>query len=219
MRLDDVPRELLVALAVTALAWVAVSSARVWLRRHCVRRRFGRGREGEREAAQLLEASGFVVEGLQVVATYEVRVDDRAVPISVRADYVVTKGGERWVAEVKTGQCATRIENLPESSIASAASVERRLAQRTLPCFREQPYKPGAVVWMQFRLDAEGNRQWDSTGDACRTSYGPCASYSRPWIEVGVAGCVRDAVDSILMVPNPMDTNWLEVTIYVVPVW
>jgi hypothetical protein len=110
VRLDDIPRELLVAFAVAAFVWAIALAARGWLRRLRMRRRFIRGGEGEREAAALLEANGFVIEGVQVGATYDVRVDDEVVPVSVRADYVVSRAGRHWVAEVKTGRMATRID-------------------------------------------------------------------------------------------------------------
>lgn len=110
MRLDDVPRELLAAVAVVAALVAASMALRRWIRRARARRRFARASEGEREAAALLEAHGFRIEGAQVAASYAFGVDGEPVGVSVRADYVVSRGGERFVAEVKTGRVAPRVE-------------------------------------------------------------------------------------------------------------
>ncbi|MBX3226207.1 MAG: hypothetical protein KIT84_28460 [Labilithrix sp.] len=110
MTLDDVPREALVALAAVAIACALLLWVRGWLRGLAMRRRFDRGAEGEREAARLLEAAGFTIEGRQVAGGYTLAVDGAPVTIAVRADYLVSKAGARFVAEVKTGAVATRIE-------------------------------------------------------------------------------------------------------------
>lgn len=110
MGLDDVPREWLAVFAVAAVAWAFVLTTRKWQRRLRMRTRFVRGREGEREAAALLEANGFVIEGAQVTTSYDVFVDGAAAAVSIRADYIVAKAGRRFVAEVKTGRTATRID-------------------------------------------------------------------------------------------------------------
>lgn len=110
MRLDDIPREALVLLAAFALAFAFVLWLRGWLRDLDMRRRFDRGAEGEREAVALLEAAGFAIEGAQVVGGYTLAIDGTPVTIAVRADYLVSRDGARFVAEVKTGAVATRIE-------------------------------------------------------------------------------------------------------------
>jgi hypothetical protein len=45
-----------------------------------------------------------------VAGTYDIAVDGERVAIDVRADYVVALEGKRYVAEVKTGTFAPRIE-------------------------------------------------------------------------------------------------------------
>lgn len=110
MSLDDVPRELLLFLAAFATLIALVVWARGWTRNLAMRRRFVRGADGEREATALLEAAGFAIEGAQVVGGYTLAVDGAPVSISVRADYLVSRAGERFVAEVKTGAIATKIE-------------------------------------------------------------------------------------------------------------
>lgn len=110
MHLDDVPREWLLALA----AFAAVAAFWLWLERalgrRAMRRRFENGAEGEKAARTLLVRSGFTIVGAQVAGGYVLAIDGEAIRISLRADYVVAKDGARFVAEVKTGDVAPRIE-------------------------------------------------------------------------------------------------------------
>lgn len=110
MTLDDVPRELIVVVAAVALAWALLLTMRAWLRAARTRRRFERGRAGEQEGAAVLVAAGYEIEAAQVVARYSLAVDGRPVAFTVRADYVVRRGGQLLVAEVKTGAAAPRLE-------------------------------------------------------------------------------------------------------------
>lgn len=103
------PREWLVAIAAVAIVVLFWSWLRAALGRARLRRRFERAAAGEREAAALLEADGFTLEGAQVVGGYTLHVDGAPVSVEVRADYVVRRGAERYVAEVKTGAVATKI--------------------------------------------------------------------------------------------------------------
>lgn len=66
---------------------------------------------GERRAEAILEALGFTVVGRQVVAMSCVSVDGAPVAFEVRADLVVARGARTFVAEVKTGAVAPRIES------------------------------------------------------------------------------------------------------------
>ena len=108
--IDTIPRELLLAIVALALVYVVVTATRSWWRRVRLRGRFERALEGEREAAAILEAHGYAIEGAQVSTSYAIEVDGAPVEIALRADYVVTRGGERFIAEVKTGQVAPRVQ-------------------------------------------------------------------------------------------------------------
>jgi hypothetical protein len=108
------PPEALIAL-VAAVALVAiVQTARIAFRSWRARRRMAlareRGAAGEARAEVLLSRLGFRIVGRQVAARYGLGVDGEEVPIDLRADYVVAMGGQRFVAEVKTGAWAPRIE-------------------------------------------------------------------------------------------------------------
>jgi hypothetical protein len=106
------PVELLgAALALAALAIVALY---VWWRRGAVARRlraqWARAGRGEERAEALLARAGWQIEGRQVSMRYELRVDGAPTSVLVRADFVVRRGSRRYVAEVKTGRWAPRIE-------------------------------------------------------------------------------------------------------------
>jgi hypothetical protein len=95
----------LLALVQTArIAWQGF-----WRRRTIAIRR-ERGAAGELRAEGLLRDLGFTILGRQVVVSYGVRVDGDPVEIELRADYLVAWNDKRYVAEVKTGRAAPRIE-------------------------------------------------------------------------------------------------------------
>ncbi len=112
--LRDVPPELLAAalFAVTVIA--IVQTARIVLGRALARRRLrlrmGHAAEGEARAELLLVARGYAVLGRQVSTSYDVVVDGEALSIALRADYLVGHGAHVFVAEVKTGTKAPRVE-------------------------------------------------------------------------------------------------------------
>jgi hypothetical protein len=101
---------LLMALALGVIAFQVVGAAwRRAVRRRRILSRLERAVAGERLAAEQLHALGYEIVGSQVSAEYPVRVDREDVTVGVRADYLVQKGGQTYVVEVKTGQNAPRI--------------------------------------------------------------------------------------------------------------
>jgi hypothetical protein len=58
----------------------------------------------------MLRRRGFRVLGRQVGTSYGVGLDGATVAVDLRADYVVALGGRRYVAEVKTGRLAPRLD-------------------------------------------------------------------------------------------------------------
>jgi hypothetical protein len=83
-----------------------------WVR---LRRRFGiksrqqRALRGERAAERLLQSRGYAVEDAQVTHSYVLRCDGEPHSVQVRGDYLVCRGGRRYLAEVKTGTDAPRL--------------------------------------------------------------------------------------------------------------
>lgn len=109
MQLEVVPREILIAVvALALLGWLA-SVLPTWTKRSRHRQRMVRAAEGEREAVTILEEHGYVVEAAQVSSSYAIDVDGQRVRVALRVDYVVRRGGARFVAEVKTGDAAPRV--------------------------------------------------------------------------------------------------------------
>src|SRR5262249_47183429 len=69
---------------------------------------------GEIAAERLLAAQGYLVLGRQVARAWTVLLDPGGpVCVHLRADLLVEKGRRRFVAEVKTGTVAPRIESPP----------------------------------------------------------------------------------------------------------
>lgn len=93
-------------------AWLALGLRR-WLEGRSRRRRSARAQRAERGAAALLEASGYVVLGRQQRQRWALEVDGSAFEFTLIADYLVERGGQRWVAEVKTGERALDLRHGP----------------------------------------------------------------------------------------------------------
>jgi hypothetical protein len=96
--------------AALALVQTLRLALRGWLRRRRLASARERGALGEQRAEALLRRTGFTILGRQVGVTYGLGVDGEEVEVLLRADYLVAGGGRRYVAEVKTGTFAPRIE-------------------------------------------------------------------------------------------------------------
>jgi hypothetical protein len=112
--LRSIPPEWWLALAGAVALLAVVQTFRLAFRSWSARRRLAlareRGAAGEQRAEALLRRSGFRILGRQVTARYGLGVDGEHVPVDLRADYLVSARGRRFVAEVKTGTFAPRIE-------------------------------------------------------------------------------------------------------------
>jgi hypothetical protein len=114
------------ALLLAAVAWACLLGQGLARRsgRRRLRLRMQRARAGEQRASQLLHKLGYRVLGEQVSGQYELAIDAQPVSIAVRADYLVERAGLRYVAEVKTGEAAPRIQ----SSATRRQLLEYRVA-------------------------------------------------------------------------------------------
>lgn len=100
-----------VVLALALLSFVVlVFALRAWARRIRIRARSARAYAGEKEAAAMLRARGYAILKSQVAVEYPIEIDGETIAMGLRADYLVAKNGERFIAEVKTGSQATRID-------------------------------------------------------------------------------------------------------------
>lgn len=109
-----IPPDVLLVLVALAAFVALVQSLRILWRTYAARRRLALARErgalGEIRAESLLRRAGFAILGRQVPGRYGLGVDGEQLPVDLRADYLVAAGGKQYVAEVKTGVFAPRIE-------------------------------------------------------------------------------------------------------------
>lgn len=85
------------------IAWL-IHRAVVWCRAWWYRRL---GRRGEASAESLLKAAGYTIVDAQLRLPCNYLVDGDVISYSVRVDFVVEKGGRRFVAEAKNGPSAS----------------------------------------------------------------------------------------------------------------
>ncbi len=110
-RVPAVPvSQLAVAVAVLLLAAVLWVASHRWYVRLRLRRKWAHARSVELQAARLLVDSGYTLLGDQVETRYAVFVDGKSTEIRLRADYLVSRAGRQFVAEVKSGLVAPRLD-------------------------------------------------------------------------------------------------------------
>ncbi len=84
-----------------------------WSRRRALRVRFAKATAGEHRAEPLLVDAGYEILGRQVQGAWTLRADGEPLAVALRADLLVAKGGRRFIAEVKTGKLAPRLDHAP----------------------------------------------------------------------------------------------------------
>jgi hypothetical protein len=80
-----------------------------WLRgvpRRRLQRARGRGLKGERRAMAVLERNGYRIDAVQPAIAWNILCDDEPYSVELRADLLVSRDGQSFIAEVKTGECA-----------------------------------------------------------------------------------------------------------------
>ena len=93
-------------LIVIGVLWVRL---RRWAKRGHVRavQRARRAGAGEQAAERVLEDAGYAVLERQVRCIWWIDLDGEEEEVELRADLLVERDGERFIAEVKTGEKAT----------------------------------------------------------------------------------------------------------------
>jgi Holliday junction resolvase-like predicted endonuclease len=167
------PLRYLLAAGALLLLFALVQSFRLWWRVASRRRALASARErgaaGEVRAEALLRRLGFRVLGRQVGTSYGVGVDGARVAVDLRADYLVAHGGRRYVAEVKTGRLAPRIDT---------AATRRQLLE----------YRVAFDVDGVLLVDAEADRVHTVDFPLPLTSRAPARPASRiGWLVAGAA--------------------------------
>lgn len=150
------PTNLAWAAAATAGALGLLQTTRLWWRSTSaarrLRRQSTRARAAEVRAAKLLTSHGYEIIAEQPVASWFIG-DYEAV---VRADYLVTKGGRKYVAEVKSGE---------EAPLLSSRSTRRQLLEYVCAFDVEAVLlvdsESGSVDQIQFRLPRDPPRNWN----------------------------------------------------------
>lgn len=104
-------RQLLVAAVAAVVAIVALRALAARGRSRRARRVGRAAADGELAGAALLTAAGFAIVDRQARHALPVDVDGERYDAGLRCDYLVERDGERWVAEVKTGQDAPSLAN------------------------------------------------------------------------------------------------------------
>ena len=95
----------LLVLAAVVGGLVVAWASRAWRRWQWERKR-RRGQQGELEAPDVLAAAGYRVLEDQVELRCTLLVDGEPRSFTIRVDYLVSRGGRRYAAEVKTGAAA-----------------------------------------------------------------------------------------------------------------
>jgi hypothetical protein len=109
VRVVPLNQVLIVGAAVVAAIGLGFIAYR-WFRRFRLRLRWSHARKIERQASRLLADLGYQVLDSQVEATYTLLVDGEPSTVTLRADYLVSRRGRQFVAEVKSGQVAPRLD-------------------------------------------------------------------------------------------------------------
>jgi len=102
--------QLVVAVAVALLLMVAALALHRGYVRWRLRRRWSHARAVERQGARLLEELGYTVVARQIETRYTLLVDGNEIDVPLRADYLVSRRGRQFVAEVKSGNVAPRLD-------------------------------------------------------------------------------------------------------------
>jgi len=82
------------------------AAVREEVRQVAAHQRAARAVAGERDAPELLASAGYEVLARQVEGSWTVRANGEPKTFGLRADYLVSRGGRRLIAEVKTGRVA-----------------------------------------------------------------------------------------------------------------
>jgi len=145
---------LLSSCAAAVVITVFISSA--W-RKHRRKRIISRAQVIEKEAIHLLEKNGFELVEEQPEREFCIRVNDKKIPCRIRADYLVRKRKNLYVAEVKTG----------EYSRFDHPQVRRQLLEYYLV------YHPKAVIL----VDGDNNELYQVTFPLTN-------NFSRRWVGI-----------------------------------
>ena len=85
--------------------------SRIYIRNRKQQKRFKRGAKLEKKAKKLLIKKGYTILAEQYIAYHKFKVDNNTIQAKLIVDYIVEKGNEKYIIEVKSGQSANSIKN------------------------------------------------------------------------------------------------------------
>lgn len=140
------------------------------------RARQRKAQRGEVDAERLLRSLGYRVVGRQVRQSFEVAVDGATLEVQLRADYLVQRGGEALVAEVKTGKAAPQLET---------AATRRQLLEYAIgfgtAAVLLVDMEQGLVKEVRFPRAPEAGRARGLAWFALGTAAGALMAAALPW--------------------------------------
>lgn len=103
----------IILLASILISVIATIQAQAYFRNKKIRRRFLKASKKENEARQFLKKRGYLIISSQEEFTYDLLTNGQKKPVKIRFDYIVKKGKQRYIAEIKTGRLAIKTEHGP----------------------------------------------------------------------------------------------------------
>lgn len=167
------------AVTLALLVGVQIGRSQVaWTTRRRMRRQQHRALRAECDAARLLEALDYRVLQEQATTTYCIEVDGEPVPVEVRADYLVTREGCTYVAEVKSGEQAPSIQH---------ANTRRQLLEYALA------YAVDGTLLVDMEASAVHAVTFPEGSQALVTPEQPAEVVTDPWWLRGAAWALAGA--------------------------
>ena len=125
--IEAIPLKLLAATIAAVLLFGLIQSFRLavvrWLPARRLRLVRERGAQGEIRAEALLRRLGYDIVARQAGLTYGASLDGQPLSVDLRADFLVERANLRFVAEVKTGRLAPRLETRPPAASSSNTAL------------------------------------------------------------------------------------------------
>ncbi|HEY2513938.1 MAG TPA: PD-(D/E)XK nuclease family protein [Polyangiaceae bacterium] len=177
--IPELPSTVWIAALAVVLALFLLQTARLaWARASRVasaRRRVRRAIAGEHHAEPLLRRAGYEVLDRQVPARWTVFADGEPLEVALRADLLVAREGRTYVAEVKTGRLAPRLDHAP---------TRRQLLE----------YRVAFGVDGVLLVDAEADRIMAVEMDLAPLSDAPAVPPRAAWLPAFLAGIALGTV-------------------------
>ncbi len=102
---------LIIGIIVGAAAMAIFNSAAAFIKKRAISQRLKKGIEAEKEAKIILEKNGYKIEEYQKNYKYTISQNQKSVEIDLRPDFLVSKHGKSYIAEVKYGEYVSNISS------------------------------------------------------------------------------------------------------------